>query len=501
MPDGSRSCGPWPMNEKRGERSSRNVLRNDPLVARNIFVGNSAWEAGGGIRFCFFGGFLPEPTVADNLIINNWAGQHGGGLVLIAATITCTNSTIVGNGSGNGLGGGVLVEVDGSLVLQNSIVAGNTGSGISLNSIWSELETDYCDVFGNSGGDYENCSASATDISCPPEFCGAQGGDYQLFEISCCQGAGAGGYDIGARGVGCFTEPEVFFYDNFSDQEAADWNVTIEGEAALEVDWGSFRGSLVSGSVTGVPGSDFGSSFTFRLLVKPETSLPAGMAGLDIYLRRPFPEKYYRVHLSDTQGELWKRDGIQEQMLLTFPCQLVIGSWQTLSFDLIDWQMSGYLESGDGGQELFVYADYDLPILTGTVGVGLSGGGSTERVVRFDDLMVANLDSTVSSVPLDETAGWHFQPADLALSVFPNPANPAMTISFELAAAGPVRVTVHSLDGGLVRTLQDGELGSGRQLLVWRGRDEAGRPVASGTYICRVRAGAQASTTKLVVTR
>ena len=490
------------MNENSGEQSYRNVLRDDPLVARNIFVGNSAWDAGGGIRFCFFGGFLPEPSVVDNLIIDNWAGQQGGGLVLIAATITCSNMTIVGNGSGTGLGGGILVEEDGSLVMQNSIVAGNTGSGICLTGNWSELVTDHCDVFGNTDGDYENCTASATDISCDPEFCASDGDDYQLFENSCCQGTGAGGYDIGARGVGCFTVSEVLFYDNFSDQDDTGWEVTTEGDAALEVDGGSYRGSLVTGSVAGVVGSGFDPvNLTCRLLVKPETTLPEGIAGLDIFLHRATPEQYYRVNLSDTQGKLWKRDGLQEKELLAFPCQLVTGAWQSLSFDLVDWQLSGYLDSGEGVQELFVYAEETLPILTGTMGVGLSGFAATERVVRFDDVLVAALDSTLAAVPSDGAVGQLPQPVGLALAVFPNPANPATAISFELTAGSLVRVTVHALDGGLVQTLQDGVLAAGRQRLVWRGCDQAGRKVASGTYICRVSAGALTETEKIVLTR
>ena len=112
MPNRGRSCGPWEVIQRPGSQRYRNVLRDDPVVARNIFVGNHAWEAGGGIRFCFFGGALPEPTVTDNLIIGNRASQRGGGLVILDAAITCTNTTIVGNECTDGHGGGVIVEED-----------------------------------------------------------------------------------------------------------------------------------------------------------------------------------------------------------------------------------------------------------------------------------------------------------------------------------------------------------------------------------------------------
>ena len=501
MPNRGRSCGSWEGIESASDGPRRNVLREDPVVARNIFAGNQAWEEAGGIRFCFFGGALPAPTVTDNLIIGNSATQRGGGLVIIDAAVTCTNTTIVGNECTDGHGGGVIVDADGSLILRNSIVAGNTGSGICLRP-WGALVTDHCDVFGNSIVDYEDCAPSTTDISCDPEFCAPESGDYQLFETSCCQGAGAAGYDIGASGVGCFTVPDVLFYDNFSDQDDADWYVTSEGGATLEVSEGAYRGSLVTGAVAGVVASGFATgNLAYRLIVKPETTLPAGTVGLDIYLRRATQDRYYRISLSDTEGRLWKRIGFEEQALLTFSCQLVTGAWQSLYFEMIDWQLSGYLDAGNGLLELFVYEDDTLPILAGTLGVGLSGGALSERVVWFDDVLVAALDSTLTAVAADEATGQQPPPADLALRVFPNPANPTTTISFELATAGPVRVTVHALNGSLVSTLLDGVRAAGRQRLVWRGRDDAGRAVASGTYVCRIIAGAMRSTHKLVLAR
>lgn len=75
------------------------------------------------------------------------------------------------------------------------------------------------------------------------------------------------------------------------------------------------------------------------------------------------------------------------------------------------------------------------------------------------------------------------------LAAAPNPFNPRTTIRFELPAAGTVRLAVHGLDGRLVATLVSGELLAGEHEAVWDGRDRAGRPAASGVYICRLEAG------------
>ncbi len=66
---------------------------------------------------------------------------------------------------------------------------------------------------------------------------------------------------------------------------------------------------------------------------------------------------------------------------------------------------------------------------------------------------------------------------------WPNPFNPAVSFRFELREAAPVRLTVVDARGRLVRRLLDGGMQSaGPTVLVWDGRDDTGRPAASGVY-------------------
>ncbi len=69
----------------------------------------------------------------------------------------------------------------------------------------------------------------------------------------------------------------------------------------------------------------------------------------------------------------------------------------------------------------------------------------------------------------------------------PNPFNPRTTIRYELAAAGEVRLDVYDLAGRRVRTLVNGRQEAGPQRVVWDGRDDAGRPGATGVYLVRLR--------------
>jgi hypothetical protein len=74
-------------------------------------------------------------------------------------------------------------------------------------------------------------------------------------------------------------------------------------------------------------------------------------------------------------------------------------------------------------------------------------------------------------------------------TIYPNPFNPSTTVSFGMEQAGQVTVRVYDVSGRLVRTLADRQYPAGTHDLVWNGRDEGGRGVASGTYLVRFETG------------
>jgi len=83
----------------------------------------------------------------------------------------------------------------------------------------------------------------------------------------------------------------------------------------------------------------------------------------------------------------------------------------------------------------------------------------------------------------------------------PNPFRSHLGIRYSLAAAGRVQVRLHDLAGRAVRTLFDASQPAGRYLLRWDGRDDAGRQLAAGVYLCRFAAGDTRQTQKLVLQR
>ncbi|MFH1843385.1 MAG: glycoside hydrolase family 88 protein, partial [bacterium] len=73
------------------------------------------------------------------------------------------------------------------------------------------------------------------------------------------------------------------------------------------------------------------------------------------------------------------------------------------------------------------------------------------------------------------------------LTVYPNPANPGTWIEFTPPAGpGPVSLAIFDVRGRRVRTLLDRVQVSTRHGLRWDGRDDGGRRLPSGSYLCRL---------------
>ena len=83
----------------------------------------------------------------------------------------------------------------------------------------------------------------------------------------------------------------------------------------------------------------------------------------------------------------------------------------------------------------------------------------------------------------------------------PNPFNSQTVFAYFLPAPGPAHVEVFALNGQRVAVLQQGPQQAGYHRLRWNGRDDAGRPVASGIYLYRLVTTEGVLTRKLILLR
>lgn len=87
------------------------------------------------------------------------------------------------------------------------------------------------------------------------------------------------------------------------------------------------------------------------------------------------------------------------------------------------------------------------------------------------------------------------------LPAFPNPFNPSTVIRYALPEESWVRLEVYDVLGRRVRELAEGKQPAGWHSVVWDGRDEFGREVASGVYLCMLQAGKFSDVVKLLLSR
>ena len=83
----------------------------------------------------------------------------------------------------------------------------------------------------------------------------------------------------------------------------------------------------------------------------------------------------------------------------------------------------------------------------------------------------------------------------------PNPFNATTLLRFSLPLDGPSQLVLYDILGRPVRHLLDTSLPPGPHQRSWDGRDDAGRPVASGVYLYRLRAGPHTATGRLLLLR
>lgn len=94
--------------------------------------------------------------------------------------------------------------------------------------------------------------------------------------------------------------------------------------------------------------------------------------------------------------------------------------------------------------------------------------------------------------------------ATALLPNYPNPFNPETWIPYQLAAPADVNVSIHSVDGKLVQSLELGQLPAGvykhkSRAAYWDGRNAFGESVASGTYFITLTANDFKATRKMLI--
>ena len=91
---------------------------------------------------------------------------------------------------------------------------------------------------------------------------------------------------------------------------------------------------------------------------------------------------------------------------------------------------------------------------------------------------------------------------------FPNPFNPSTTLPFQVKSwefgvgrPVPTTLTIYNILGQRVRTLLDEDKLPGEYKVIWDGRDEFGKDVASGIYFYKLKSGDFSQSKKMLLLR
>ena len=91
-------------------------------------------------------------------------------------------------------------------------------------------------------------------------------------------------------------------------------------------------------------------------------------------------------------------------------------------------------------------------------------------------------------------------PVEFSLSQnYPNPFNSQTTIEYQISGSGTkVNLAIYNILGQRVKELVNKNQPPGKYYMIWNGRDEDGRNVASGNYIYQIIAGKFRTSKKMI---
>jgi hypothetical protein len=132
-----------------------------------------------------------------------------------------------------------------------------------------------------------------------------------------------------------------------------------------------------------------------------------------------------------------------------------------------------------------------------TVGFSFELGGLQDSDKNKDDLMIQILDFfKIQGVWTDVKENGPL--ADLTSGSYPNPFSNQTVIVFETEKTCRVSVDIFNVNGELVSSLVDAEMGAGIHEVIWDGSEGNGKQAANGMYFYRLRVGNQQAGGKLM---
>jgi photosystem II stability/assembly factor-like uncharacterized protein len=216
----------------------------------------------------------------------------------------------------------------------------------------------------------------------------------------------------------------------------------------------------------------------------------------------------YKLAANGTDLYAGRLDGLWRRSIeIPTSVEIVLLSTQVEAGQVrIQWEFNGgainsaevYRKSPDGTRTQLppptLEADGTLVMVDSSVSAGVT---YTYRLVIHDATLGESSLETSVTVP-----GGREAPRALRLEpARPNPFRDRSELTYGLTGDGRVRLTVYDIHGRRVAVVVDDVEPAGWRSVEWDGRDSAGRPVGSGTYLLRLQSNGAVGVRKIVIAR
>ncbi len=430
---------------------------SSPSFTNCTFGGNSASDDGGGAYCNSFSPTFTNCTFSGNSADNDGGGAYcSGGLPTFTNCIISSNSAVLGAGvychfnssaifkncminkNEANYSAGVYIR-DSSPTFNSTIIAFSIGSGILFfNS--EESHVEYCDIFGNSGGDIAFYN---DDPSQGPPAIG------ELLVTN-------------ANGDFCDIYMNIFLDPLFVDTVASDFHL------------GDYSPCIGAADPTNPPATDMDGNPR----PNPPGSLP-DIGAFEHWRDVPLPVEMTTFQAVAGEGQVilrWQTASeLNNSHFVLYKRRAGQETFQVLT------QISGYGTTSE---------PHDYEFIDRWV------QNSTTYEYQISDVDLAGHETFHQQI-VTATPDRNATPFEFALYPnWPNPFNPTTTIRYDVEEAGLVSLKVFDLLGREVATLTHEEHSAGIYSVTW---DADGMP--SGVYLCRMDTEGFVQTRKMVLVK
>ncbi len=494
------------------------TLRSPLSISHSVITGNSSASWGGGIFHK-----ADSIEVSNSLIIKNESAMLAGGLYADSAWGEIANNTIDRNEAVHA-GGNVFLGAMVDLTFKNNMVTYGQGNGFQTGS-FDNLAFKYNILYGNTPLDLQApIPDDTTNYNWfPPLYADTASMDYHLlvnsFGIDGGDPMGNSDPDGSRADIGAFGGPLAVMA---APEYVKNLSAVGLDDSTIALAWDPMPGDLSYYAVYGSMNTGFkplDSNLIGTVDPAENTFQHTSISDCRHYRVSAVNTELYGGGYSDEVGACVAGvDLLPPIVTLVYPTggelietgDMIHIRW--IAYDNIGVDSVNIYFSDNNGADFTLLAGGEPnDSLFSWEAPSMLADSCLIRIIAYDPNLLtgeARSDSCFSIIDYTDVGEEDGSEDDVTPAYvnaleqnFPNPFNGTTTIAYSVAHLSHVTVAIYDASGRLVRALEESDRETGRYEVIWNGRDENKRAVASGVYFCRIKIDKFSQTRKIVYLR